>query len=126
MPGVAPVQGANSTLTTQGVQELKENNPDLVERLGQRGTLVDIASEHLGLGGEDTDYLNAFPPAVLEAVRAAIYEAIQNDQAVHMLFKPAYDFGAEIFDVGEAIGIQLSGPYPGQRGFPRSTYVKRA
>jgi hypothetical protein len=122
MPGNVAVQAANLTMTKEGVQTLKQEFPEVIERLGERGTLVEVASSHLGLTTEDANYLDAFPSGVKEAMRAAVVDAIDNDLAIQFQFKPAYDFAVEIWEFGDAMGVHLSGPYTGA-AFPRESYV---
>jgi hypothetical protein len=58
-------------------------------------------------------YLKAMPLPVQEAIRAAIFDAITGrpGKPVQLSYLPALEFGASVTDFGEAVSIQVRGPY---------------
>jgi hypothetical protein len=122
MPMAAVIQQANQALTAEAVQTLQSGDSRFLEELGQKGGLASVAQSHLGLSDENTRYIASIPSSVQEAIRSAIHDAVSNGRAVHLTFKPGYDFGAEVWEFGDAVGVQLTGPYTGA-AFPREGFT---
>jgi hypothetical protein len=121
MPYALVMDKLNPILTAEAIQILKSDSPEIVEQIGQPGTLVDVANSVVGLEQQEIDYLQAVPMALREAARAAISAAIADDKAVHLQFSPAYDFEVRVWDYGQAVSVHLCGPYP--PSFPRAGFV---
>lgn len=109
MPLAKIVDKLSQLLTKESIPGI---DPDLVDRLREPGSLVDIAVTHGDLESQEQGYLDAIPAPLIEAMRAAIVVAIDAGQAVHLQYSPGYDFEVRLWDYGEAISIHLSGPYP--------------
>jgi hypothetical protein len=104
------VQKANAALTAETVGSL-QGDADLVEKLGRPGAFLEVARDLLELSSVDLRYLEAIPPAVRDAMRAAIHAAVVEGRAVQISYHPAYEFEARVFDFVSAVGIELHGPY---------------
>lgn len=111
MPSNAMVAKSNKQLAAQSAPRILEEYPEEVEALGNRGTLIRVARKVLELDEKDLEYLEAMPTALHEALRASIFDALTNGKSAQMIFVPAYDFGVKVWDYGEAISIQVEGPY---------------
>jgi len=123
MPGNLMVEKINAVLAGGSVAGLKDDG-DLMERLARPGSLLEVARDLLDLTDEDHEYLEAIPPAVRDAIRAAIHAALEDGRPVHVSFHPSYDFEARVFDYVTAVGIELHGPYT--LPAPRSSYTYKS
>lgn len=121
MPYNMTVAKVNAALTTEAVQSLAGDAPELVEQLAQSGAFLEVARTLLDAGDEEMTYLEAIPEVVQETIRAAVSAAVNAGKAVQMQYSPAYDFEVRVWDFGGAVGIHLGGPYPPE--FPRDRYV---
>ena len=83
------------------------------------GSLVDLAKSRAGLDDDEAGYIASIPATLQEGIRATIAQAVDAGKAVHIMYSPAYEFGVQMWDYGQAVSIHLSGPYPD--GFERST-----
>jgi hypothetical protein len=111
MPNQVMVQKSNDQLAARSAARILEEYPEEVEALGERGNLIRVARTVLELEGKDIGYLEAMPSALQEALRASIFDALANGKSAQMIFVPAYEFGVKVWDYGEAISIQIEGPY---------------
>jgi hypothetical protein len=121
MPVAAVVQSANLALTQEAVRSLHAEQSGLIDELSRPGSLGAVAQSHLGLSDEDRRYIEAIPNAVQESLRSAVHTAVASGKAVHLTFRPAYDFGVSVWEFGDAVGVQLTGPYTGA-AFPRESF----
>jgi hypothetical protein len=110
-------------LTGDRFRGLIDEQPELVERLGEPGSLIDVAVEVLDLEPYQREYLEAFPGVLQEAVRASIVEAAAEGKSINMQYSPGYDFDVRVWDYGDDIGIHVSGPYP--PNFPRDGFERK-
>ncbi len=124
MPLSAIVQGSNAALGSSSPAKVLELFPKEFEGLGVPGSLVSVAKAILGLSTTETEYLEAIPPALREAIRAAIYQAVNADKSVQISYFPAYDFEVRFADYGQALSVQVSGPYEPSSPRGKSRYEK--
>lgn len=121
MPVAAMVSQSNQWLSAESTVKLVSERPDIVEMLGVKGNLPKAAEKLLNVDAAGIKYLKAMPLPVQEAIRAAIFEAITGrpGKPVQLSYLPALEFGASVTDFGEAVSIQVRGPYepvsPGAR-----------
>ncbi len=124
MPVAAMVNQSNQWLSAESTVKLVKERPDIVEILGVRGKLADAAEKLLNVDAAGIKYLKAMPGPVQEAIRSAIFDAItgrtgQRAKPVQLSYLPALEFGASVTDFGQAVSIQVRGPYdavsPGAR-----------
>jgi hypothetical protein len=121
MPYALLMDKLRAALTSEAIASVKQENPELVERLNARGSLVDVAEEAVDLASHEREYLEAVPRALREGIRATIASAIEEDKAVHIGYSPGYDFEIRVWDYGRGVSVHLSGPYPPT--FPRDGYT---
>jgi len=131
MPVSAMVQQSNANLGTGSTIKLVQENPKIVEMLGIRGKLAEAARALLDVDPAGFDYLNAIPGPVQESIRAAIFDAIsgkrgQEPKPVQMSYVPAYEFGASVTDYGEAVSIEVRGPYEAASPSGKNARAKRS
>jgi hypothetical protein len=120
------VQGSNAALGAGSPAKVLSEFPKEFEELGVPGSLVRVAKNILGLSSTETRYLEAIPPALREAIRAAIYDAVNADKSVQISYFPAYDFEVRFADYGQALSIQVSGPYEAASPRGKARYEKPA
>jgi hypothetical protein len=94
---------------------------EILGRLQEPGSLIDIAIETAGLEGDEVTFLQGMPNTLLEGVRAIVVQALGTNKAVHVQFSPAYEFGLHVWDYGQGVSVHLSGPYPD--GFDRPNFA---
>jgi hypothetical protein len=96
----------------------------LLDRLGQPGSMAEIAAETAELDGGQMEYLNAFPPRLLEGVRAVVHAACMADDppTVEVQFLPGYDFEVRLSEYANQLTIHLRGPFAAP--FPRDSYQR--
>lgn len=117
MPMAALLTQSNAWLSSASTIKLVEQRPDVVEILGERGRLADAAEKLLQVDRWGIEYIRAMPGPVQESIRAAIYDAItgrgasQPPKPVQLSYVPSLEFGVTIADFGEAVTIQVHGPY---------------
>ena len=120
MPYALTVEKIAQLLTRDAVAGIAAD-AEGITALAERGSLVDVAAEAAGLDADERAYLDSVPPVLLEAMRAAIVEAVGAGKAVHLQYSPAYEYSVQVWDFGQAVSIHLSGPYPaGYSGGPSS------
>ena len=120
MPYAYTVAAANSGLSLEAVQGISQDS-ELLARMSQPGTFLEIAQELLALDDDSMSYLREIPSALQEAIRATVADAVTNGKAVQFQYAPAYDFGVKVWDFGLAVGVHLTGPYP--KNFDRPASV---
>ena len=117
MPSAAMVERLAAVLNTEIAAD---PDPEILSRLQQPGSLIEIAIETAGLTEDDVTFLEGMPNTLLEGVRAIVVQALGNNKAVHMQFSPAYEFGLHVWDYGQAVSVHLAAPYP--EGFERPDF----
>lgn len=120
MPYAMTIDKLAAVLTGEAVQATLEGQPEVLERLRERGSLLDVAAELGGLADHEKEYLASIPPTLLEAMRGAVVEALAAGKAVHVQYSPGYDFEIRLWDYGDAVSVHVTGPYPPQ--FPRDGF----
>jgi hypothetical protein len=120
MPYALAMDKIIPVLSGEGVRHIRDETPEVLERLHTRGALVDVAKEYAGLTADEASYIEAIPSTLVEGIRGAIAEAVESGKAVHLQYSPAYDFSVQIWDYGQAVSIHISGPYPPD--YPRDKY----
>jgi hypothetical protein len=130
VPNQLMVAQANDVLSAASTVKLVREYPEAFAKLAEPGSLVDVAREVLKVDRSGLDYLSAMPTAIQEAVRAAICDALTERSGkpvkpVQVSYVPNYEFGVQVVDYGEALTIQISGPYSGVSPRDGSTYAKR-
>jgi hypothetical protein len=124
MPMAAMMVKLQGALTPEAIDDVRQNNPALIQELNRPGTLVDVAGSVVDLAQQERQYLEAIPPVLREGIRATIAEAINAGKTVHVGYSPGYDFEVRLNDYVEGINVQVSGPYPPT--FPRDGYASPA
>ena len=124
MPHAAVVGASNALLSTQSTIRLVREFPDAYELLGTPGSLGKVARQVLGVKGAEAAYIDAIPVTVQEAMRAAIYASASQDKPVQISYKPAVEFEVQILDYGQALHVQLLGPY--EAASPGVAYARKA
>jgi len=105
------VRKISPVLTQESLTALGQNET-FMTALNSPGALVDLARDYIpDIAPEELAYLQAIPPVLQEAVRASIAAAIDGSKEVQVLYAPAYDFELHIWDYGEAVSVQVRGPY---------------
>ncbi len=94
---------------------------DLVGRLREPGSLVEVLKAEAELEDYEVEYLSSIPDALVESMRAAAVSALAAGKAVHLQYSPAYDFEVHVWDFGHAVSLHLGGPYPPD--FPRAGWL---
>ena len=122
MPYGAMIDLLARQLTAEALTELVERRPEVAARMGEAGSLVDVAVDILNLEDHQRAYLEAIPSVLREAIRAAIVEAVAGEKGVQVQYSPAYDFAVRVWDYGDAVGIHVSGPYPPE--FPKDGFQR--
>jgi hypothetical protein len=117
MPSAALVERLAAALNSEIAAE---PDAEILGRLQQPGSLIDIAIETAGLTEDDVAFLEGMPNTLLEGVRAIVVQALGNNKAVHVQFSPAYEFGLHVWDYGQGVSVHLAGPYPD--GFDRPNF----
>ena len=107
---------ANACFSVDAMDNVEE------EKLAPGRRLCDIMDD-LGLVPDPNylAYLDAWPIALQEAIRAVVYDAMCRSPRipVHFAWAPAYDYGVKIWeahsttDSTAAITIMMESPYPG-------------
>jgi hypothetical protein len=120
MPSASSMRKVVNLLRPERLEELYNQNPDLLERLGRPGELLPMAKEFGDLTPVEAEYLEAIPSPLLEGIRAAVVDTINSGREVHVSYAPGYDFNVSIHDTVESVGVHLTGPYPPH--FPRQGY----
>jgi hypothetical protein len=94
----------------------------LLARLGEPGGLSDIAAELGELGEHQVEYLSAFPPRLIEGIRAVLHDAVMSDEppVIELQFLPGYEFEVRLLEWGNQLTIHLRGPFASP--FPRDSY----
>lgn len=79
-----------------------------------------------GIVGHECDpglrrYIEAWPPALGRALVAAVHDALRSHQRVSVIWAPAYDFEARMWqappgDTPGGLVIEFRGPYPADVG----------
>jgi hypothetical protein len=123
MPMQAMVASANSVLGTGSGVRLVQEFPEALKGLSTSGSLVPVARDVLKLGAAEVAYLRAIPMAVQESIRASIYSSVTQGKPVQISYKPSVEFEAQISDYGQALHIQVLGPYDPVS--PGSRYARR-
>jgi hypothetical protein len=118
------VAGANNALSSSSTIKLVKEFPEAYEALGSPGSLAKVAREVLGLGAAEVAYINAIPAAVQESMRAAIFASVRQGKPVQISYVPALEFETRIVDYGQALSVQLRGPY--EAASPGAAYAKKA
>jgi hypothetical protein len=99
----------------------------LLARLGEPGGLADVAAELGELEDHEVEYLAAFPPRLIEGVRAALFDAANSDAPplVDVQFLPGYDFEVRLLEWDGNLTIHCRGPFSGA-AFPRESFRSRS
>ena len=131
MPNQLMVAQTNDVLSSASTIKLVREFPDAFAKLAEPGSLVDVAREVLKVDRSGLDYLSAMPTAVQEAIRAAIYDALTERKGkpakpVQISYMPSYDFGVQVVDYGQAVSIQVSGPYSSSSPREKAAHAKGA
>ena len=94
----------------------------LLDRLGQPGGLADIAAERGELEDHEVEYLSAFPPRLIEGIRAVLHDAVMSDEppTIELQFLPGYDFEVRLLEWGNQLTIHLRGPFAAP--YPRDSF----
>ncbi len=94
----------------------------LLARLGEPGGLSDIAAELGELEDHQVEYLSAFPPRLIEGIRAVLHDAVMSDEppVIELQFLPGYEFEVRLLEWGNQLTIHLRGPFAAP--FPRDSY----
>ncbi len=129
MPNQQMVAQTNDVLSAASTIKLVREYPDAFAMLAEPGSLVEVARDVLKVGRSGLDYLSAMPTAIQEAIRAAIYEALTERKGkpakpVQVSYMPSYDFGVQVVDYGQAVTIQISGPYSSSSPKEKAAYAK--
>lgn len=120
MPHALTVDAVASALSVASVAAVRNQEEqsdvvakarELLERLAEPGTLVEVSVELLGLDDDQAAYLQKIPVALQEALRATVVAAVADGKAVHVQYSPGYDFELRLWDYGQAVSVHLSGPY---------------
>jgi hypothetical protein len=122
MPYALAMDKMIRVLSSEAVNQIRSETPEVIDQLRERGSLVDAAKQLAGLTDDEASYLEAIPTALMEGMRAAITEALDSGKAVHLQYSPAYDFSVQLWDYGDAVSIHVSGPYPPD--YPRDSYQR--
>jgi len=112
MPYAFAMDKLTPILTTEAIQRMLEEHPEVLEQLRERGSLLDVAREWAALEDHEVGYLQDIPPALREGIRAAVADAASNGKAVHLQYSPGYDFSVQMWDYGAALSVHIAGPYP--------------
>jgi len=102
---------SNSLLSSSSTIRLVKEHPQAFRLLGTPGSLGTVARDVLTLSADERAYIDAIPPTLQEAMRSAIYSSVDQGKPVQLSYAPAYDFEVHIWDYGEALSIQVRGPY---------------
>ena len=121
MPYAILVEKLAPALTGEALEALRNESPEIVERLERPRTLLDVTHEVVGLDERERAYLEEIPPVLREGIRATISAAIAERKAVHIQYSPGYDFEVRLWDYGQAVSVHLSAPYPPR--FPRADFM---
>jgi hypothetical protein len=118
MPSALMVDKLGATLTVEAAAQF---DPEILSSLKQEGSLVDVVRTNLDLSDNELAYLESVPKTLREGMRAIVAQAVTMGKAVHIQYSPAYEFGIQAWDYGEAVSVHLSGPYP--EGFERPDFA---
>jgi hypothetical protein len=124
---VIRLRSAASRIATLGRDARQDDDArQLLERLGQPGGLADVAAEVGELEDHEIEYLAAFPPRLLEGVRAALYDAANSEDPplVDVQFLPGYDFEVRLLEWDGNLTIHCRGPFSAP--FPREGFRSRS
>ncbi len=93
-----------------------------LERLGRPGGLHELAAEKAELDDDEMRYMAAFPPRLIEAIRAVLHDVAnaENKPMVELQFLPGYEFEVRFIEYGDQLTIHLRGPFA--EPFPRDSY----
>jgi hypothetical protein len=93
-----------------------------LERLGQPGGLHELAAERASLEADEIEYMAAFPPRLIEAIRAVLHDVARSETKpmVELQFLPGYEFEVRFIEYGDQLTIHLRGPFAAP--FPRDAY----
>jgi hypothetical protein len=93
-----------------------------LERLGQPGGLHELAAERANLDADEMEYMAAFPPRLIEAIRAVLHDVARSETKpmVELQFLPGYEFEVRFIEYGDQLTIHLRGPFASP--FPRDAY----
>jgi hypothetical protein len=104
----------------------------LAPALREAGSLADVADK-LGLydllpqerRGELRTFLDSVPPSLDAAIRGAMLSAVQRGLHTQLMWKPAYDWAVEMWEVADgieppgALSVLLQAPHPFEEGAKR-------
>ena len=124
---VVRLRSAASRIATLGADAGQDDGARrLLDRLGQPGGLAEVAAELGELEDHEVEYLAAFPPRLLEGVRAALFDAAnaENPPLVDIQFLPGYDFEVRLLEWDGNLTIHCRGPFAAP--FPRESFRSRS
>ena len=72
MPYALAMDKMIRVLSSEAVNQIRSETPEVIDQLRERGSLVDAAKQLAGLTDDEASYLEAIPTALMEGMRAAI------------------------------------------------------
>ncbi|HEX2382296.1 MAG TPA: hypothetical protein VHI95_06645 [Acidimicrobiales bacterium] len=120
MPLALAMDKLTSILTTEAIQTMLSENPEVLEQLREPNSLIGIATQWGGLEPHEVEYLEKIPRSLREGVRAAVVEVAAKGKPIHLQYSPGYDFSVQMWDYKTALSVHVTGPYP--PSFPREGY----
>lgn len=114
-------QGLDPARLRELLASEEERAARVLDKLAERGGLVDVLHELVGLEVDERAYLESIPSVLREAMAGAALQAFSEDKALFVHYSPGYDFEVRLMDYGRAVSLHLVGPYP---PYPRAGYVE--
>src|SRR5581483_930017 len=98
---------------------------ELKAALAERGGLHELAIRRANLEDHEIEYMAAFPPRLIEAIRAVLHDVAESDVKpnIDLQFLPGYEFEVRFVEYGDQLTIHLRGPFAAP--FPRDSYEIR-
>ena len=120
MPYAASMMKLNQHLTAEAIQDRLARDPEVLDRLRDHDSLVDLATEVGELTEDEAGYISDIPPALRQGIGAAMAQAASEGKAVHVSYMPGYDFIVQLADHVTGLSVHLIGPYPPD--YPRNSF----